>query len=378
MEKRHLALFISSLNKGGSERVLVNLAEYFFAQGYRITIVTQYRSESDYTVSEGIERVLSDLTENEKKKSRVVNFYRRFMKLRDIWKKEKPDLILSFIGKNNIMAIASSRFLRIPVVVSVRGEPELEYYSRGLRFAARTMFCLADGVVLQTSRCLDFFPLPVRRKAIILKNSLHPAFIRESYEGEREKRIVAVGRVDANKNHEMIIRAFAQIAPEYPEYTLTIYGEGDLRPKLLKLVEEMGLSERVALPGAVMNVADSIYKASVFVLSSFSEGMPNTLLEAMALGLPVISTDCPPGGPGELIDHGKNGLLIQPGDTEGLAENLQKILNNSSYMEEMGKNASKVKEDFNPETINGTWQNYLEKIIKEKSQDFEFTGGYGR
>ena len=199
---------------------------------------------------------------------------------------------------------------------------------------------------------------------MILKNSLNPAFIRENYNGDREKKIVAVGRVDANKNHEMIIKAFAEIASAYPDYKLIIYGEGELRQKLIEFAADLGLEGRVELPGSIANVADAIHKASVFVLSSYSEGMPNTLLEAMALGIPVISTDCPPGGPGELIDHGENGLLTPPGDCNRLAENLQKLLDNIDYAKKMGENASKVKDEFNPGVINRTWKNYLEKIMQ--------------
>lgn len=363
MEKRHIAMFISSLNKGGSERVLVNLAEYFYSEGYRVTIVTQKKADNEYGISRGIDRVLSDITKEETKKSRILNFCYRFSKLRAIWRRLQPDLILSFIGKNNMMAILTSRFLSIPTVISVRGEPKEEYYSRLLKIAARIIFCRADGVVLQTSQCLDFFPGIIRKKAIILKNSLNPVFMREPFQGEREKQIVAVGRVDANKNHEMIIRAFASIADKYPDYGLTIYGEGELRQKLVLLVQDLGLGERIKLPGAVSDVADRIYKASVFVLSSYSEGIPNTLLEAMALGLPVIATDCSGGGARDLIRHGENGLLTPTGDWEKMAENLQEILNNKSYSRKMGENASKVQDEYNPCRINETWKHYLEKIM---------------
>lgn len=295
---------------------------------------------------------------------RISNFYRRFSKLRGIWKKEKPDLILSFIGKNNIMALLTSRFLHIPVVVSVRGEPAEEYYSSGLRTAAKLLFRLADGIVLQTTGSMEFFLEAIQKKAIILKNSLNPAFMKERYEGEREKQIVAVGRVDANKNHEMIIRAFAKIADEYPDYRLTIYGEGELRQSLMKLTEKIGLDGCISLPGSISNVQDALYKASVFVLSSYSEGMPNTLIEAMALGLPVISTDCPCGGPKDLIIHGENGLLIKPGDWEDLVENLQKIIENPDFAEKIGRNAAKLKEELNPDVINRTWEEYFKKLIK--------------
>lgn len=368
MENRHIVLYISSLSKGGSERVLVNLAEYFKSRGYRVSLVTQYQAGNEYQLSEGITRIYSEITGQEKGKSRILNFYRRFHKLRSIWKTLRPDIILSFIGKNNMMAILTSRLLHIPVVVSVRGEPAEEYYSRPLCLAAKTLFCLADGIVLQTAESMEFFPPAIRNKAVILKNPLNPAFLLPRYEGEREKQIVAVGRVDANKNHEMIIRAFAAVAPKYPEYGLTIYGEGERREALLKLAEELGLSERIRLPGAITDVASAIYKASVFVLSSYSEGMPNTLLEAMALGLPVIATDCPCGGPGELIADGENGLLIQPGDRKKMEEKLQKLLDNPEYARKLGESASKMQKKFNPDIINGVWEAYLKEKMERRKR----------
>lgn len=369
MEKRHIAMFISSLNKGGSERVLVNLAEYFSSRGYRVTIVTQYKTDNEYEISEGIHRVLSEINENEIGKNRISNFRKRFSKLRGIWKSEKPDIILSFIGKNNMMAILTSRFLHIPVIVSVRGEPSQEYYSIMLKAAADILFRMADGVVLPIAESAVFFSKAVRDKVKILKNSLNPVFIRDVYEGERDKRIVAVGRVDANKNHEMIIRAFAQIADRYPDYELVIYGEGELRQPLIKMTEELGLEDRISLPGSISDVAEAIFKASVFVLSSYSEGMPNTLIEAMALGIPSISTDCPCGGPRDLIVHGENGVLIEPGNWRELADNLQKILDNPVYAKKISMNAAKLQEKLNPDLINKAWEDYFEQIIKDKKND---------
>ncbi len=364
MEKKHIAMFISSLNKGGSERVLVNLAEYFYSRGYAVTIVTQYKSENEYGISDGIRRVFSEITQEEMGNGRISNFFRRLAKLRRIWKEEKPDLILSFIGKNNMMAIMTSRRLHIPVVVSVRGEPAEEYNSPLLKRAASFLFRFADGIVFPVEKSMDFFPGAVRKKAVCLKNPLNPAFIRPVYDGEREKQIVAVGRVDANKNHEMIIRAFAGLAEKYPDYRLVIYGEGDLRPSLLRMAEEMGLKDRVLLPGSISDVASAIYKASFFVLSSYSEGMPNTLIEAMALGIPSISTDCPCGGPAELIEDGVNGYLIEPGDWEKLQDILQKLVDDPRLAQKVGENAAKIQETLNPDRMNKMWEDYFCKWLK--------------
>ncbi len=359
MKKQHIAMFISSLNKGGSERVLVNLAEYFYSRGYAVTIVTQYKTENEYKISDGIRRIFSEITQEEMGNGRISNFFRRFAKLRGIWKKERPDLILSFIGKNNMMAIMTSRLLDIPVVVSVRGEPAEEYYSPLLKTAAGFLFRFAAGVVFPVENSAEFFPKAVKKKAVCLKNPLNPAFIREIYDGEREKQIVAVGRVDANKNHEMIIRAFAGLAEEYPDYSLIIYGEGELRPSLLRLAEELGLKERIFLPGSVADVASAIYRASFFVLSSYSEGMPNTLIEAMALGIPSISTDCPCGGPAELIEDGVNGYLIEPGNWKKLQDILQKLMDDPDLAKKVGGNAAKIQEKLNPDRINKMWEDYF-------------------
>ncbi len=161
MRQLHIAMLIGSLTKGGAERVLVNLADYFVNSGYRVTMVTQYRWEDEYPLNKKVKRVLSDISKEETSKSRIVNFKRRFMKLREIWKSEKPDVILSFIGKNNMMAILTSRFLNIPVAVSVRADPGQEYYNFWMRTLARNLFARADGVILQRR----FFQRPIPGRA---------------------------------------------------------------------------------------------------------------------------------------------------------------------------------------------------------------------
>ncbi|HJA92896.1 MAG TPA: glycosyltransferase [Candidatus Eisenbergiella merdipullorum] len=363
-KQKHIALFISSLRKGGSERVLVNLADYLAGRGWQVTLVTQYQGEVEYPLPDGVRRVFSEITEEETGKSRIGNFLARARKLRRIWKKEQPDVILSFIGKNNIMALLTSAFLGIPVAVSVRGEPKEEYASAPLRFLADILFGRAAGVILQSERAKDFFPERVRKKAVVLKNPLNPDFVRPPFKGVREKEVVAVGRVDANKNHEMIIRAFAENAGRFPEYRLTIYGDGGLREKLAGLSEDLGLSGRISLPGTVSDVADRIWRAGMFVLSSYSEGIPNTLLEAMCMGLPVISTDCSGGGAAELIRDGENGKLVAPGDVDSLAGAMRAYMENPEMAAACGLEASKLLESYRPEAVARTWMEYLEGLMR--------------
>ncbi len=358
-----LAFYIGSLNKGGAERVFVNLAEYFQNKGYQIVMVTQYQKEDEYVLAEGIRRVISDIPPEETTGSRAVNFYRRMSRLHRIWKKERPDLVLSCVGKNNFMAVVTTMFTKTKPVVSVVGEAKEEYPNRLMKALANLLFPFASGVILQTERSKSFFSQRVSRTSVILPNSLNPLFIRERFRGEREKRIVSVGRLDANKNHEMMIRAFAGLAGRYPEYTLTIYGEGELREHLQKLIASLGLEEKVFLPGVVPDVAERIEKATLFLLVSYSEGVSNALIEALALGLPVIATDVPSGGTQELIRHGENGLIIPPGDEEALKAAMERLLSDGEYAERLGEQAHKIQERLAPERVNRQWQEYFESIL---------------
>lgn len=365
MSKKKIAFYCGSLIKGGAERVFVNLAEYFYREGYDVCMITQYKKENEYAISPGIERVLSDLTEAETGKSRVRNFFHRFHKLRRVLKTVRPDIVLTCTAKSNFMTMAASTFMKTKVVVSIVADPKMEYYTKAMRLIAKTYFRFADGIVFQTKEARAFFPKYIQKKSIILSNSLNPRFVRARYEGERKKEIVAVGRLDDNKNHEMLIRAFAQIADKFPEHRLTIFGEGECRRKLEDLIAEEGLSQRVFLPGVTADVAGDIEKAALFVLTSNTEGMPNTLLEAMALGLTVISTDCPCGGPRELITQGENGLLIPVGDTKALAGAMDCVLASPAEAEKMGQNAWKLQEKLKPEVTNQSWKNYFEEVLAQ-------------
>lgn len=365
-EKKHIAFYIGSLHKGGAERVFVNLAEFFLSEGYRVTMVTQYQytDEEEYILPDEIKRVLSDLTSEELNNSRILNFINRVRKLHRIWKNEKPDLVLSCIGKNNFMTVVTTMLTKTKPVVSVVGEAKEEYPNRLMRMLANLLFPHAAGIILQTERSKLFFNKKIQNRAVILPNSLNTDFIRPRYEGVRDKRIVSVGRLDANKNHEMMIRAFAAIRNRYPEYTLVIYGEGELRTFLENLAKELGVSDCVSMAGVIPDVAVQIWRASLFLLTSYSEGVSNALIEALATGLPVISTDVPSGGTVELMEDGVNGLIIPAGDQRALEMAMDKVLGDPEYADRLGREAAKIQERLAPERVNRLWQEYFEGIMR--------------
>lgn len=359
---KRIILFISSLQKGGSERVMVNLAEYFQEQKYDVILVTQYQREKEYCISPKIRRVYSEPDASMLEGGRIRNFCIRFRTLRRLWKTYRPDVILSFLGKNNLMAVAAAAFLPIKVAVSVRGEPTMEYQGKFMQFIAKTVFRFADGVILQTEQAGQFFPRAVRRKSVILPNPLNPQFTERKVCADREDLIVAAGRLDENKNHAMLIHAFGRIAEEYPTVKLVIYGEGELRTKLEMLIAEKGLTDRISMPGNVNDIADRIGRARIFTLTSNTEGMPNSIMEAMALGIPVIATDCPCGGPATLIEHGVNGLLVPVGDAFALADAFRRIFEDREFEQKLRENARRITETLAPEQVNKKWEDYLNQL----------------
>lgn len=364
-----IAMFAGSLTRGGTERVVVTLAENFIKRGHEVLVVTPIKAENEYEISPSIKRIISDLTPDEMG-GRIGNIFKRWKKLENIWRTEKIDVILSFIGRNNFSALISARRVDIPVAVAVRADPKMEYCSAKDRIMMKLLYPKAAAVILQTHDSEAFFPNNVRKLSVILKNPINPAFF-EDYSGSADTaagphRIVSVGRIDENKNHRMLINAFNSIKDDIPEYSLEIIGEGELRNELKALVKSLDIEDRVSLPGSCDNVAKKIYGADLFVLCSDTEGVPNTLLEAMALGIPAISTDCPCGGPKDIIVPGKNGFLVPVGDAQSLADCMYKVLGDEELRKSISLSAKKTASEFSEDKVVEEWLALAEKLNLQK------------
>lgn len=403
--EKSIAFYIGALCIGGAERVICNLAEYFYSEGYRVTMVTKVRDEKEYELNPGIKRIIADITPEEETASRIRNLFARIAKLKRIWKEVKPDVIVSFIRKNNLMAIASAAPLGIPVIVSVRSAPERELKGFGFKTISFLLFRQAAGVVLQTKEAYNFFPGYIRAKAVVLPNSINPDFLKESEKlalernsdingasnekpekvaventniiceepmvidsrvvfSKREKKIITVGRIDDNKNQRMLVEAYAKIAGHYPEWSLELIGDGSGRKLLEEYVYTLPCKDRISFTGAVDDVARRMSEASIFVLPSKIEGMPNALIEAMVMGIACISTDCPCGGPRDLIATDEtNGILVPVDNVDAMAMALKRLITNDTLRESMGDNARKIIATLHPDMVNKQWKNYIENVI---------------
>ena len=361
-ENKTLLFYINALHHGGAQRVMVQLAGRFAEAGWRVVLATSFREAEESPVPDGVERV--SIEDAQIVQSSVKRNLSRIRALRALCVKIRPAALISFMAEQNFRAVLATRGLKVKTVVSVRNTPEKEYAGRLFRFVGKHVLPLADGCVFQTEDAKRWFPTRLQKKSAVIMNQVDGRFFDGKYAGERRD-VVTVGRLTEQKNQAMLIRAFAK-APDRGD-RLVIYGEGEKRGELEALVKELGLEGRVLLPGISHDVAEDIRGAKLFVLPSDYEGMPNALLEAMALGLPCIATDCPCGGPAAVIRDGENGLLIGVGDEEALTAALTSLLRDSDGREQLGRAARRSAESFRPEAIFRQWESYIQQVIEEKT-----------
>lgn len=354
-----ILFYMNSIRHGGAERVVTNLATFFSNEENDVVLVTSFVGDSEYTYGEKIKRY--SLYEDAIKGGLSRNFL-LISKLHKLIKKENPDIVVSFMGEPNFRACIATMFTGSKLLLSVRNDPNREYAGRKRKYLAQRLFKRADGIVFQTEDAQKWFPKEIQQKSRIIHNSVAENFYNTHYEGER-KNIVSVGRLSQQKNHELLIDAFAKISDEINE-DLYIYGDGILRGKLQNKIKQLGLENRVFLPGLIDDVANTIKSARLFVLSSDQEGMPNCLMEAMALGIPCVSTDCPCGGPRTLFGAEFGSYLVPIKNRDKLAEKILAVLNENAEI--VGQAFGKRAEQFKPSIINCQWKDYLNEIVGSK------------
>ena len=180
------------------------------------------------------------------------------------------------------------------------------------------------------------------------------------FTGTRSKTVVSFGRFEEQKNYKMLIEAFAEFLKKHNDYKLVLYGKGSLETELKKRVTELGINKKVDFAGFCPNVHECILNAAMFVLPSNYEGLSNSMLEAMAIGLPVICTDCPPGGAREYITNKVNGILVPVGNVHKTCEAMCYMAEYEDEANKMGKQASELREKLSSNTVCKLWEQVLE------------------
>lgn len=354
MNKKSILIVTRSLLAGGAERVIAQLANYFDEKAIDVSIVTINSSDVFYELRSNIKLYKIGKRSDNKLHDR----YLRYKELRNLVKEIKPNTVLTMpeeIGVYVILALLGTRF---PVYVSERNNPWVMPDVKATRILRKLMYPFAKGIIFQTEMAQSFFPKRIQNKGIVLDNPIDLDRIPLMYYGERQKIVSAVGRLEPQKNFNLLIEAFARFYKNHPDYKLVIYGEGSLKRKLEEKISELDMEGIISLPGSKIDVLDKIRMSSMFILSSDYEGMPNVLLEAMCMGMPVIATDCPSGGPHKLIDNGKNGLLVPVGDCDKLLKGME-ILCNEETANNLANNAYTLRDRFSNQDIFYQWEKFL-------------------
>lgn len=359
---RKILFHLNSMEKGGAERVVNILSGQFYKNGYEVVLATEWTGKDEYELCEGVRRV--HVGPGSEGGGRIRNLLYRVHRLRKTLEEEKPDVVIAFAKKAIYRALLATVGTGFPVILSVRTSPYGNYDHFQDRILIPFLYRRAAGAVFQTEAARDFFPRRLGARSAVILNPIKDCYLDRTPPTRRKKEIVQVGRLDQFKDQIVLLEAMYRLHKRYPDYILRIYGgdSGDgTKEKLEASIAAHGAEGYVYLMGSVEHPEECIEDAAVFVLSSWLEGMPNALMEAMALGLPVVATDCIGGGPAALIKNGWNGLLVPAKDVEAMAEAVSHLIQDTDLAEKIGRQAKKIGEQAREAVVFAAWRDYIEE-----------------
>ncbi|MDP0562785.1 MAG: glycosyltransferase family 4 protein [Candidatus Endonucleobacter sp. (ex Gigantidas childressi)] len=375
-----LLIIINSLDAGGAERVCANLANYWADKGWQITLVTIGGREKDfYQLHSDVQRICLYLdTKNHSLLAVVKNTYQCIQALRKVFKQQQPDVALSIGYVLNVLSTLAGVGLNISVIGSEHSHPPMEIESREkargkvqakvMAWLRRHGYSYLDAVTALTKETARWIKAKTNAQYVsIIPNAVTypiatcPPIVSPDMATNKSFNLLAVGRLAYPKGFDRLLLAFAELAPRFPDWHLTILGEGDCRGSLEQLRTELLLEQRVSFPGVVGNLGEWYEAADLYVQSSLFEGFPNTLIEAMAYGLPVVSVDCDTG-PRDIIHDKVDGLLVPQNNQEALVEALAFLMSDKALRQQYAARAIEVRERFSMEKIAGMWEQLFVQV----------------
>lgn len=339
---KKIVFVVPDMVGGGTEKVITLLANEYASRGIPVGILTYGGSEYAYKLDDRVERYCAAQKSDGNMWIRI----KRFKNMRKYFKRNPGCIIFSFSTIGTGFVVLSTLFMKRNMLVSERTDPQTCNHKLYRDF----FYHFAKVLVCQTEDAVQCFPRSLQKKSCVIgnpvSNEIAPPFI-----GKRKKEIVTVGRLQPVKNQEMLINAFYDFYKKHPDYTLHIYGKGPLEEQLKKQTRDLAIEKQVIFHGFVSDIDAKIRESGVFVLCSNYEGVSNSMVEAMALGLPVIATDCPIGGCKSYIRDKENGLLISVGDTSALVEALNSIADSEELAMKLSQSAILVRDNYSIEHI---------------------------
>lgn len=354
--KKNIAFVIGKLSSGGAERVISTLSNEFINR-FNVTIITLEESLPFYALHKEV-NVVSCYHQIKKPSNFFDSIklnYNLVKRISQIAKDHKIDLLIGFITSANIITTIAAKLNRIPCIISERNNPLMNNVPRFWALLRTYVYPMANRLVLQTNGVKKIYLKKIRaNKLVVLPNPIASGLSQlRKFDTEKKKIILTVGRLIEDKCHKDLIEAFGAINPK--GWKVQIIGDGNYKQKLIKIIEENNLSNKVEILSKIKNIDSYYNQASIFVFTSKTEGFPNALLEAMHFGVPTISTDCN-FGPSDLIEDGVNGNLIPVGDKELLTKKLSTLIEDKELQKQFSKNAIGSTEKYISANVAKQWE----------------------
>lgn len=363
-----IAFHVSSLAQGGAERVVANLANRFAQDDFNVYVATEEYGNNEFSLDPKVKRIHVGLKEEDEKKNRIAKFFLRVKYLKQFVKEYDPDVLVAFAHRCNYRALMAAGNSNTPVVISIRINPVGYYDAFSDTVQIKWLFPKAAGCVYQTQEQKDWFKPYLQDNSRIIMNPINPKYFGNPLPEERQKAVMHHARLVDFKNQPLLVKAFLKVHEKHPDYVLKIFGpdSGDGTKEILeKLILDNKAEDFVFLMGPSNDLEKEIPKGEIYAYSSDYEGMPNSLLEAMAMGMPVVSTDCPCGGPRAVIRDGENGFLIPVGDEVALTDRINRLIEDKELAKRFSENARKIEDVASMEAIYKQWKDYLEEVTSK-------------
>lgn len=351
MKMKKILFVLSQLGTGGAERVISILTNYFAHAGYTTYLITYIAGEDAYQIDSDVIRYRIPPIEG----NRIKQHLQRMKIIRKYISEKAIDTYVTFEHYYGFTCVLGSK---VCYTTSMRNDPKHDTLSLVERILRYFNFRFAHNIVFQTEEIKNYFSTPIVKHGVVIQNPLPNSIV--NYAGNRDTRVVAVSRLEPQKNLKMLIDAFVKAHEKHQEYTLEIYGDGSEREVMTKYIEQNDLSQCVTLMGFAKNVGERICNASIYACSSNYEGLSNALLEAMAMGLSVVTTDSAGGGARSVVDDWVNGVLIPVGNTEKMAEAFDLLMQDQFIRERMGNNAKTIRKKLSETAICNQWKSTIE------------------
>lgn len=350
LENQDIIFVSNALANGGAARVICVLAAEFIRRGKRVGIAVYNSFEGEYQVVDGVQKEYGPQSSGGHSRANRISW------LRGVAKHNPDACFVAFEYFVNMQTIIAFAGLPNRLVISERNDPARVGSGKKTNWLRERLYRHADMLVCQTDDAAAYFSNKVAKTVILnpVKDNLP-----EPFRGERRHSVACFCRLEKQKNLGMLLRAFAEFLVSHDGWKLEVYGDGTEHDSLVALAEELDIANAVSISPGRQDVHDVVRDAGLFVLPSDYEGLSNSMLEAMAIGLPCICTDCPCGGARMVIRDGENGILVPVGGEGELSVAMARVADEDGLAQRLGSNAAGIREMLSAGAIADKWNEVI-------------------